>query len=75
MFLFGRSFGGLLATNMSVGPVAKSMFTGVATLTPYYRLYKEKLYNANKIINFLNTVYPNYIIRSEFKPKTPEWMA
>ena len=49
VFLFGRSFGGLLATNMSVEPASK-MFSGVATLTPYYRLYMEKLYNLKPII-------------------------
>ena len=75
MFLFGRSFGGLLATNMATGPVASNMFTGVCTLTPYYRCWTEKLYNCKNLINFLDTVHPRYIAPSEFQERSPEWLA
>ena len=44
MFLFGRSYGGLIATNLCDGIGAK-MFRAAALLTPFYRLNDEKLYD------------------------------
>lgn len=73
MFLFGRSFGGLLATNMATGPVASAMFSGIAVLTPYYHLWTEKLYENRALLRFLDTVHPNYVAPSEFKERDPEW--
>ena len=75
LFLFGRSFGGLLATNMATGPVASSMFTGACVLTPYYRCWTEKLYENHNLINFLDKVHPTYVAPSEFQDPSPEWMA
>ena len=74
IFLFGRSFGGLLATNMANGPIASNLFTGVATLTPYYRVWTDKLYNCNRLLSFLDNIYPHYMIPSEFQEPEPEWM-
>ena len=75
MFLFGRSFGGLLATNMATGPVASAMFTGACVLTPYYRCWTEKLYENHNLITFLDKVWPTYVAPSEFKQKPAEWTA
>ena len=75
MFLFGRSFGGLLATNMATGPIASSMFAGACVLTPYYRCWTEKLYENHNLISFLDKVYPAYVAPSEFQQRSPEWMA
>ena len=73
MFLFGRSFGGLLATNMANSVIANSMFTGACVLTPYYRCWTDKLYNCRNLITFLDTVWPRYMAPSEFKERDPEW--
>jgi len=66
MFLFGRSFGGLLATNMSTSPIASAMFSGACVLTPYYRCWTDKLYNNKNLINFLDAFYPRWVAPSEF---------
>ena len=75
MFLFGRSFGGLLATNMTTGPVASSMFAGAAVLTPYYRCWTEKLYDNSRFIKIMDTIYPNWCAPSEYPDPSPEWIA
>lgn len=73
IFLFGRSFGGLLATNMASGPIASALFSGIAVLTPYYHLWTEKLYEARTFLRVLDTVHPNYVIPSALKERDPEW--
>jgi len=40
----GRSFGGLIATNMAASLIGQKMFKACALLTPYFRLYDEGLY-------------------------------
>ena len=60
---------------MSVGPIADNLFTGVAALTPYYRLWTEKLYENKRLISFLNVVHPHYSAKSEFKERDSEWMT
>jgi alpha-beta hydrolase superfamily lysophospholipase len=72
VFLFGRSFGGLIATNMSVGIISESIFTGVALLTPYYRLWTEKLYTLMPVFKLGSYIVPHLVIEPEFKPLTPE---
>ena len=59
---------------MAVGPIADNLFTGVAALTPYYRLWTEKLYQNKRLISFLNAVHPHYSAKSEFKERDPEYM-
>uniref|UniRef100_A0A7S3HUJ0 Serine aminopeptidase S33 domain-containing protein n=1 Tax=Favella ehrenbergii TaxID=182087 RepID=A0A7S3HUJ0_9SPIT len=75
MFLFGRSFGGLLATNMANTLIGKSMFAGVVLLTPYYRLFTERLYEAYKWLIPLTTVKPNHKFMCEYSEMDPEWAA
>lgn len=66
IFVFGRSFGGLVATNMAASPVGKAMFAGLSLLTPYYHLWTEKLYESENLLRFLCAVKPNHKIPSEF---------
>lgn len=66
IFLFARSLGGLIATNMANTTIGKSMFAGVVLLTPYYRLFTEKLYQAYKYLVPLTWVKPNHIFKCEY---------
>ena len=58
---------------MAAGVVGNAMFTGVATLTPYYHLWTEKLYNNKRLLQVLDTVHPTWKAPSEFKERDPEW--
>ena len=76
LYLFGRSHGGLIATNMAATYLGKQMFSGICLLTPFYRLYKEKLYNYYPICKFLTLIgRPDTFWKSEYKPHPPEIMA
>lgn len=73
LYLFGRSFGGLIATNMAATFLGKQLFSGVCLLTPFYRLYKEKLYNYYPICKFLTYIGKSETFwKSEYKPHKPE---
>ena len=61
LYLWGRSFGGLLVTNMANTVVGRSMISGVILLTPYYRLYTELLYESYKYLVPLTYFRPNHI--------------
>ena len=56
----GRSFGGLIVTNLANTTIGRAMFSGVILLTPYYRLFTERLYSAYKYLVPLTKVHPNY---------------
>ena len=73
MFLFGRSFGGLIATNMANTLIGKSMFKGVVLLTPYYRLFTERLYEAYKYLVPMTYIKPNHVFRSEYSEMPQEY--
>ena len=75
MFLFGRSFGGLLATNMANTTIGKAMFSGVVLLTPYYRLFTERLYEAYTWLIPLTNVKQNHKFFSEYAEMDPEYLA
>jgi len=75
MFLFGRSFGGLLATNMANTVIGKSMISGVLLLTPYYRLYTERLYGAYTWLIPLTNLKPNHKFMCEFAEMDPAYLA
>ena len=70
----GRSFGGLIATNMINSIVGKSMFSGVSLLTPYYHLWTEKLYRLYPYVKMATYVKPNHILPSEFQAESEEYM-
>lgn len=57
----GRSFGGLIATNMANTTIGKAMFKGVVLLSPYYRLFTEKLYETYKYLVPLCWVKPRHL--------------
>ena len=73
LFLMGRSFGGLLITNMANTLVGKSMFKGVVLITPYYRLFTERLYEVYKYLVPLTYVRPNHLFLSEYAEMDPEY--
>lgn len=75
MFLFGRSFGGLLISNMANTVIGRSMFAGVLLLTPFYRLYTEELVEAYKYLIPLTTVNPNFVFQCKFSPLEPDYEA
>ena len=75
MFLFGRSFGGTIATNVANTTIGKAMFSGVFLLTPYYRLFTERLYDAYKFILPLTYVKPNHIFKSEYAEMEADYYA
>lgn len=76
MFLFGRSYGGLLATNMASTVLGQSMFSGVVLITPYYRLFTEKLNEAYKYLVPLTMVRPNHIFNNEYSTEMdPDYYA
>lgn len=75
LFLMGRSFGGLLATNMGNTTIGKAMFSGVILLTPYYRLFTERLYQSYKYLLPLTKVHPSYTFECEFVEPDPEYYA
>ena len=67
IFLFGRSFGGLIATNMANTTIGRAMFAGVCLLTPYYRLFTERLYESYKYLVPLNTIRPYHVFQCEYE--------
>ena len=73
LFLFGRSFGGLLATNMGNTSIGQAMFTGVCLLTPYYRLWTDKLDTLYPLIKLYSFINPYKLIPCEYKPLEPEY--
>ena len=73
IYLFGRSFGGLLATNMANTTIGQSLFSGVILLSPYYRLFTEKLYDVYKYLVPLTYVKPHHKFVSEFAEMDPEY--
>lgn len=74
IFLFGRSFGGLIATNMANTTIGKAMFAGVMLLTPYYRLFTERLYQAYKWLVPLVKVRPNHIFECEYEQMPEDYI-
>ena len=66
IYLWGRSYGGLIATNMANSTIGRRMFAGIVNLTPFYRLFTERLYQAYKYLVPLCYVHPNYIFQCEY---------
>ena len=72
IYLLARSFGGLIATNMLNTTIGRSMITGVILLTPFYRLFTERLYDSENKLRLLSWFAPYKKFYSEFSEK-PEW--
>ena len=53
--------------------IGKNMFKGVILITPYYRLFTERLYEAYKFLVPLTCVKPNHLFFSEFAEMDPEY--
>ena len=73
MFLFGRSFGGLLVTNMSAQPVASSMFSGAVSFVPFYRCWTEKLYRYEPVFKVMDVLHPYWEKPEEKKKRDKEF--
>ena len=73
IYLFGRSFGGLVATNMANTTIGRRMFAGVVLLTPYYRLFTERLYDAYKWLIPLTMVKPMHKFPTEYEEMDKEY--
>ena len=73
LFLMGRSFGGLLVTNMANTLIGKSMFKAVILVSPYYRLFTERLYEVYKYLVPMTWVKPNHKFYSEFSEMDEEY--
>ena len=65
IFLYGRSFGGLIATKMAASTIGKSMFRGVVLLSPFYKSYGDRLEKMRQVINVLRFVKPHYRLDSK----------
>ncbi len=74
MFLAGRSFGGLIVTNMSETEIGKKMFRATILITPYYRLANEKLYNLQWQINLLSYLQPHKLIERPEMDRDRDYM-
>lgn len=74
IFLWGRSFGGLIATNMANTTIGKAMFAGVCLLTPYYRLFTERLYEAYKYLVPLCKVRPGHVFPCEYEDMPEDYI-
>ena len=70
----GRSFGGLIATNMANTTIGRSMFAGVVLLTPYFRHARELLYQVYKYVKTLAFAHPYYIFKCNWDPPSQEYL-
>ena len=59
IFIYGRSFGGLIAAHMMDTEIGRSMFTGVILLSPFFKTYADKLEKIYKLIYCLQYVAPH----------------
>jgi len=71
----GRSFGGLIASNMANSTIGKSMFSGIVLLTPYYRLFTERLNEVYKYLVPLTYVKPNHSFYAEYAEMPEAYVA
>lgn len=55
--------------------IGKSMFAGLVLLTPYYRLFTERLYESYKFLLPLSYVKPNYYFPCEYSDAPEEYVA
>ena len=51
------------------------MISGVVLMTPYYRLFTERLYDAYKYLIPLTAIKPNHKFECEYGEMTPEYYA
>ena len=74
MFLFGRSFGGLIVSHMAASPIANAMFSGVVSFVPFYRCWTDKLYNYKPLFEFLDVFHPHLVKPEEKKKRDQAYM-
>lgn len=54
--------------------IGKAMFSGVLLLTPYYRLFTERLYEAYKYLIPLTKVRPNHVFECEYESMPQDYI-
>ena len=54
--------------------IGRAMFSGVCLLTPYYRLFTERLYEAYKWLIPLCKVRPNHVFPCEYQEMPEEYL-
>lgn len=54
--------------------IGKAMFSGVLLLTPYYRLFTERLYEAYKWLVPLVKIRPNHVFECEYESMPEEYI-
>lgn len=59
IYLYGRSFGGLIAAKMAATTIGRSMFRGVVFLTPFFKSYGNKVEKKSAIIKALCYIRPH----------------
>ena len=72
IYLFARSFGALIATNMLNTTLGRSMISGIVLLSPFYRLFTERLYDNESTLRLLSWFTPFKKFMSEHAEK-PDW--
>ena len=60
---------------MANSTIGKSMFAGLVLLTPYYRLFTERLYESYKFLVPLSYVKPNHYFPCEYSDDPEEYVA
>ena len=60
---------------MANSTIGKSMLSGVVLMTPYYRLFTERLYEAYKYLIPLTSIKPQHKFVCEYSEKSPEYYA
>ena len=75
LFLYGRSMGGMIATNMMNTSLGSKMFRALFALTPFFRLANAKLYDKMPMIKFISYFKPFHVIPTEKASRTEEYMA
>ena len=75
LFLYGRSMGGMIATNMMATSLGSKMFKALSLLTPFYRLHDKKLYKQLPVLKVFNRIKPFHVVETKRAERSEEYMA
>lgn len=76
IFLFGRSFGGLIAIKMAATTIGQSMFRGVVLSVPFFGSYNRALESKKVLLGIASFIKPHHRIALGSEPMkgSPEFM-
>jgi hypothetical protein len=74
LFLYGRSFGGLIAHYLAVSQIGSKMFRACALMTPFYRLPNPKSYKFLTPCKILNWIHPFLTLPNTRSYPEPEYI-